>query len=782
MILIITIAAVALINSPVSAQLYRWSDGFGGTDDDSGWDVTTDSNGNYYVIGNFIGTIDFGAGNLYSDDGSQDIFLVKFNASGNLVWSKRIGDFCEDAGYGVCTDSSGNVIITGRFCGSSIDFNENGIQDANDPSSEGYGDMFVVKYDGDGVYQWHWSSYGACCGVDEGRSVCADSNDDIWATGIDKVEPYSGPLHDDIFLVKLSGSNGNVISYDTYGATGDDGGLDICAYGTDVTITGYFEESISFDGENYLQSGGLKDIFLATFDSNGDHMVSVRYGNEVDEVATSLCIDQDGKVLLTGYFYTASGYPLYFGGSTYLESNGGKDIFLAKLSRGGTHYWSKSFGDDYQDEGRCVAVHSDGSVVLTGYFTKSADFGFETVYANPNSIIPDAFLARFDASGNNTWSRDFGSYQHEEHGNGIVLNQSGDVISTGYFSSSNVSLGGDDLPYSDGTDIYFAKHTTGDAVENIEVTSTFDPNTYTWDAKIKFETTEPLADPGYEPPVYIHFDPLTCNDDPYWEYQEEGGNIGSTVDSVTLNDLDPSVEYRFYLSAYVDGCWGNPGPTAAWRNTGWLRSRDIFTLTNNYAPIYDISSSFIAVGCKIRVIWYTKFPSTDNMLYYRKEGDSYWISKDPVQEDCDEDRMYVAQFLVQEATDYEFKIRTKIDGVTYWSSVMEESSGRCEDGPIPMFAPDQDLAVPFLEAVPTPFNPTTTLIFNVPVPGDAELTIYGADGRVVKRLVSGFQEKGVNTVNWNATNQAGANVSSGVYFVKFVTSGEILTKKIVLMR
>ena len=105
------------------------------TDNPNG--VTTDSSGNVYVVGSTSGALD---GN--SSAGNNDLFVVKFNSSGTKQWTQQLGTSSPDIAYGVATDSSGNVYVTG--------YTEGGL-DGN--SNAGNRDIFVVKYNSDGNKQ-----------------------------------------------------------------------------------------------------------------------------------------------------------------------------------------------------------------------------------------------------------------------------------------------------------------------------------------------------------------------------------------------------------------------------------------------------------------------------------------------------------------------------------------------------------------------------------------------------------------------------------------------------
>ena len=81
------------------------------------------------------------------------------------------------------------------------------------------------------------------------------------------------------------------------------------------------------------------------------------------------------------------------------------------------------------------------------------------------------------------------------------------------------------------------------------------------------------------------------------------------------------------------------------------------------------------------------------------------------------------------------------------------------------------------EAYPNPFNPTTTLSFNLPIVTDLSLIIYNLAGRKVKTLVNGNMEAGYHSVVWNADSY-----SSGVYLVKMVAGEYISTQKLMLVK
>ena len=137
--------AVKDLNGNAMSQNYSWSFEISwvgtkqlGTSN-TGWatGVATDSSGDVYVTGGTGGVLD---GNTSA--GNEDLFVVKYNSSGKKQWTKQVGTSSIDQANGVATDSSGNVYVTGETYGG-LDGNTNA----------GNSDLFVIKYNSDGVKQ-----------------------------------------------------------------------------------------------------------------------------------------------------------------------------------------------------------------------------------------------------------------------------------------------------------------------------------------------------------------------------------------------------------------------------------------------------------------------------------------------------------------------------------------------------------------------------------------------------------------------------------------------------
>ena len=83
---------------------------------------------------------------------------------------------------------------------------------------------------------------------------------------------------------------------------------------------------------------------------------------------------------------------------------------------------------------------------------------------------------------------------------------------------------------------------------------------------------------------------------------------------------------------------------------------------------------------------------------------------------------------------------------------------------------------------PNPFNPSTTLSFDLPEAADIRLVVYDLLGREVVRLVEGRQEAGYRQVVWNGRDRWGRALPSGMYIVRMMTPGYSRSIKLLLLK
>jgi hypothetical protein len=116
-----------------------WSRRFGGFEADEGRRIAVDDAGNVVITGEFRGEFDFDDG-AYVSAGLRDIFVLKLDPCGKLLWSKQLGNALDNAYEALAVDKTGNVYVGGRFEGT-IDFGGGPL------TSAGSTDIFVVAYE-----------------------------------------------------------------------------------------------------------------------------------------------------------------------------------------------------------------------------------------------------------------------------------------------------------------------------------------------------------------------------------------------------------------------------------------------------------------------------------------------------------------------------------------------------------------------------------------------------------------------------------------------------------
>jgi hypothetical protein len=138
-----------------------------------GYSVSVDTIGNSYTAGYFQGTVLFGSIQLISH-ASSDIFIVKYDSSGNCLWAKQAGGISGNNSYSIATDINGNSFITGTYTGAAI-------FDTNKLTGYGNTDIFIAKYDPNG--NCLWAKQAGSKYMDQGWGISAGAYGGVFVTG-----------------------------------------------------------------------------------------------------------------------------------------------------------------------------------------------------------------------------------------------------------------------------------------------------------------------------------------------------------------------------------------------------------------------------------------------------------------------------------------------------------------------------------------------------------------------------------------------------------------------
>ncbi|MEO8149430.1 MAG: SBBP repeat-containing protein [Bacteroidia bacterium] len=452
---------------------WDWAKSAGGIYSDIGNGIATDANGNVYVTGRFSGTITFGSTTL-TYVGGDDIFIVKYDGNGNVLWAKSAGGTFNDEGTCISTDAGGNIYVSGFFQSPSLTFGSTTL------SNSGGSDIFIVKYDGNGNVLWAKSTGGT--DTERGNGIATTANGNVYITGLfnsTSIAFGSTTLTNanagimDVFIAKYDGS-GNELWAESAGGTDADIGFAIASDASgDVYITGYFASStITFGSTTLSIVGAGADIFIVKYDAGGNVLWAKQAGDFSIDIGYGIATDAAGNVYVTGYFGSAS---ITFGSTTLTNTSFGNDIFTVKYDGSGNVLWAKSAGGTGNEVGQRITTDPGGNVYVTGDFQSSAiTFGSTTL---SNTGQEDIFIVKYDGNGNVPWAVSAGGTSGEG-GQSIATNSSGNVYVTGYFVSPSITFGSTTLTNVNGTDFFVAKlsSTTGIAEQNPNNGVTLYPN------------------------------------------------------------------------------------------------------------------------------------------------------------------------------------------------------------------------------------------------------------------------------------------------------------------
>ncbi|MBK7854849.1 MAG: SBBP repeat-containing protein [Bacteroidetes bacterium] len=304
-----------------------WARGVGGQRIDRANSVCTDVNGNVLVTGYFISdSLVFDSTILHhADTIGGDIFIAKYDSSGNSLWAKSYAVIGHELGTAITTDLAGNIYMTGMF-GSDIVFGTDTLQSVGSSI-----DIFIAKYDTFGNEQWARSA--GCPYQDACNGIATDLNGNVFITGFFYVTSISFGnivLNNsggyDVFVAKMDSSGNFLWAKSSVGGQQEEGhGICTDVFGN-VYVTGFYASSSVSFGSITLSLSNNPQLFLVKYDANGNVMWAFAEGGNNNDFSNAICLDLNGDIFITGSYQSDS---ISFGLTT-LYPMGAYDVFVAK--------------------------------------------------------------------------------------------------------------------------------------------------------------------------------------------------------------------------------------------------------------------------------------------------------------------------------------------------------------------------------------------------------------------------------------------------------------------
>jgi hypothetical protein len=322
---------------------------FGGSSplDTLGYGIAFDVSNNMYVTGP---TQTFGGEDF-------DVFLQKYDASCNLLYTMQWGGAGNDIPRGIAVDSQDNVYIAGY----------------TDSFGAGLFDVFLLKYASAGEFQF--SRIWGGPKNDYASGVAVDGVGNVYVGGS---TGSFGASESDVFLLKYD-SSGTQLFEETWGGPQNDysSGIAVDSAG-DLYLTGStYSEGVT---------SGIASVFLLKYDPSGSLLFQKTRGGTQNDYGSGVAVDSAGNVYVTGYTYSSSAVL------------GVPRVFLLKYDSSGNLLFENTWGGLRGDYGYGVAVDGSGNTYVSGY---TYSFG-------PNSQGANVFLLKYDPSGNLLFQKTYG--------------------------------------------------------------------------------------------------------------------------------------------------------------------------------------------------------------------------------------------------------------------------------------------------------------------------------------------------------------------------------------
>ncbi len=325
-----------------------WSKTYGGSDDENAARITKTNDGGYLLSG-YTTSND---GDVSGNEGFQDYWVVKIDASGTLLWDKNFGFSGSDQASKAFQTSDGGYFITGYFDVSASGGAGNDMQKG---VLHGVGEYWGIKLDANGNTLWR-RYFG---GTNNDRSYDALETDDggFLMTGtsesddFDKIDPKGSY---DYWAVRLT-ANGDLLWTKAFGGEEIDN-----SYASIKTNDGNYimiGDSRSID-QDITNPKGIADAWVVKFDDNGNKIWQKSFGGTQFDTSRSIVQRTNGDFILSGHSRSNDG--------DLTKNNGVNDVWVFIIDENGSLKLQQSIGGSSLDYGADAIETTDNKILVVG--------------------------------------------------------------------------------------------------------------------------------------------------------------------------------------------------------------------------------------------------------------------------------------------------------------------------------------------------------------------------------------------------------------------------------
>lgn len=418
----------------------QWSKKFGGGMDDNCFDILKTSENNFIVIGSTRSA----SGDVIGFRGAQDVWMIKIDNLGNLIWSRCLGGIASEYGASIQQTSDGGFIFIGSTSSNTIDVSGLHVFGG---APFGYDDIWAVKTDSTGQIEWQ-----KCIGSDDddlGFQIIPTSDSSYFILG--QPHYFGGDITTfygltDVWVAKINSVG--IVQWDrSFGGYWNEtpNGMTILSDHSILIAAGV----TSNDG-NVTCSNPNNGVWIIKLDSTGNEIWQKCYGGSSYDEGFDIVESNNGG------FYIAASTGSSDGDVTGLI--GLRNYWILKCDSSGTILWQKCFGGTSIDQIRSMTKCFDGGIIACG--------STESLIAG-NHGMKDAYIIKIDSLGNLEWEKCFGGSGDDEANSVIQLQDSSYVVA----GSSN-STDGDIINYRGAQDFWVFKLSAASTAIN-EIKSTY---------------------------------------------------------------------------------------------------------------------------------------------------------------------------------------------------------------------------------------------------------------------------------------------------------------------